>query len=158
MAAAATAAAEADGTLQDICNAAAKALLNAIGASSGPLYATGLLRAGKALGPSTSIPPAQLLQIIPAIRDGIVHRGKAEPGQKTMLDTWHPAAEAVLSGQSSADILAAAQAGSRATADMIAQLGRAERLGERSLGHPDPGSVSAVMLIEEILNFFREGA
>ncbi|MFO1202162.1 MAG: dihydroxyacetone kinase subunit DhaL [Tabrizicola sp.] len=157
MAAAAKAAAEAEGTLQDICNTAAKAFLNAIGASSGPLYASGLLRAGKALGPLTSISPAQLLQIIPAIRDGIVHRGKAEPGQKTMLDTWHPAAEAVLSGQSSADILAAAQAGSRATADMIAQLGRAERLGERSLGHPDPGSVSAVMLIEEILNF-REGA
>lgn len=150
MAAAAKAAAETDGTLQDICNAAAKAFLNAIGASSGPLYATGLLRAGKALGPATSIPRVQLLQIIPAIRDGIAQRGKAEPGQKTMLDTWHAAAESVLAGQSAADVAAASRRGAASTTQMLARVGRAERLQERSIGHPDPGAVSACMLVEEI--------
>ena len=151
MAAAAKAATETDGTLQDICNAAAKGFLNAVGASSGPLYATGLLRAGKALGAVPAVPREALLQIIPAIRDGIVHRGKSAPGQKTMLDAWHPAAEAVLSGTSAADVRAAATEGVAATAQMVAMIGRAERLGNRSVGHVDPGAASAAMLIEEIV-------
>lgn len=155
MTAAAKAAAETDGTLQDICNAAAKGFLNAVGASSGPLYATGLLRAGKALGPVTAIPRERLAQIIPAIRDGIVHRGKAEPGQKTMLDAWHPAAEAVLSGSDATTASDRANEGAKATTGMIARMGRAERLQERSLGHPDPGAVSAAMLVEIIAQAVR---
>ncbi len=151
MQAAAGAASETTGGLQDICNTAAKAFLNAVGASSGPLYATALLRAGKALGPGLSVPRAQVLQMIPAMRDGIVQRGKAEPGQKTMLDAWHPAAEAVLAGASPDQVAAVAHAGAEATRNMIATLGRAERLGERTLGHPDPGAVSAVMVIEAIV-------
>jgi phosphoenolpyruvate---glycerone phosphotransferase subunit DhaL len=151
MQAAAAAANQTEGGLQDICNAAAKAFLNAVGASSGPLYATALLLAGKALGPAPSVPRAQVLQMIPAMRDGIVQRGKAEPGQKTMLDAWHPAAEAVLGGASAEETLTAARAGAEATRTMVATLGRAERLGERTLGHPDPGAVSAVMVIEAIV-------
>lgn len=150
MAAAARAAAETEGTLQDVCNAAAKGFLDAVGASSGPLYATGFLRAGKALGPVKTIPRESLMQIVPAIRDGIVHRGKAEPGQKTMLDAWHPAAEAVLSGADATAVTELAHEGARATSAMIARMGRAERLQERSLGHPDPGAISAAMLIEII--------
>lgn len=150
MQAAAAAAHDTNGSLQDICNAAAKAFLNAVGASSGPLYATALLRAGKALGPVASVPRAQVLQMIPAMRDGIVQRGRAEPGQKTMLDAWHPSAEAVLRGATPDQVAAAARAGAEATRDMVATLGRAERLGERTLGHPDPGAVSAVMVIEVI--------
>lgn len=151
MQAAAHAAAETDGTLQDICNAAAKGFLNAVGASSGPLYATGFLRAGKMFGPVMAVPVDQLPQMIVAIRDGIVHRGKAVPGQKTMLDAWHPAAEAVLQGLDAAHITIAAQEGAMATRDMVASLGRAERLGTRSLGHCDPGAISAAMLIGLIL-------
>jgi dihydroxyacetone kinase-like protein len=150
MTAAARAAAETDGTLQDICNAAAKGFLNAVGASSGPLYATGFLRAGKVLGPVNAIPRESLMQIIPAIRDGIVHRGKAEPGQKTMLDAWHPAAEAFLSGADAASVSDSAVEGAKATTGMIARMGRADRLQERSLGHPDPGAISAAMLVEII--------
>lgn len=150
MSAAAKAAAQTDGTLQDVCNAAAKGFLNAVGASSGPLYATGFLRAGKALGPVNAISRETLMQMVPAIRDGIVHRGKAEPGQKTMLDAWHPAAEAVLSGADATTVSNRANEGAKATSGMIARMGRAERLQERSLGHPDPGAVSAAMLIEII--------
>jgi dihydroxyacetone kinase-like protein len=155
MFAAAKAAAETDGTLQDVCNAAAKGFLNAVGASSGPLYATGFLRAGKALGPVNAISRESLMQMVPAIRDGIVHRGKAEPGQKTMLDAWHPAAEAVLSGADATTVSNRANEGAEATSGMIARMGRAERLQERSLGHPDPGAVSAAMLIEIIAEAAR---
>lgn len=150
MAAAARAADEAEGTLQDLCNAAAKGFLNAVGASSGPLYATGLMRAGKALGAAAEVPSDQMLQFIVALRDGIVHRGKAVQGQKTMLDAWHPAAEAVLQGLPIQDIIRAGRDGAESTKTMIATLGRSERLGARSLGHVDPGAVSAAMLIETL--------
>ena len=153
MAAAALAATPAD-SLQDQFNAAAKAFLNAVGASSGPLYATALLRAGKAAGVSMSFDQGPAL--IVAMAEGIAHRGKAVPGQKTMMDAWGPAAEAAKSGAGWPQIVAAAQNGADATADMIAALGRAERLGARSLGHKDPGAVSAVMIIEEIARAFTE--
>jgi dihydroxyacetone kinase-like protein len=155
MKAAADAAQAAEGTLQDVFNAAAKGFLNAVGASSGPLYATALLRAGKAAGPRSSMPSDELRAVIAAMRDGIVQRGKAEPGQKTMLDAWAPAANAAVNGQNADAIAAAARQGAEATRDMIATVGRAARLGERSLGHPDPGSVSAAMLIEEICSAMK---
>ena len=150
MKAAADAASAVDGTLQDVFNAAAKGFLNAVGASSGPLYATAMLRAGKAAGPRPSMPRDELRALIVAMRDGIVQRGKAEPGQKTMLDAWQPAAETAAAGKDAAAITEAARKGAEATKDMVATLGRAARLGDRSLGHPDPGAVSASMLVEEI--------
>ncbi|MFC3180794.1 dihydroxyacetone kinase subunit DhaL [Cypionkella sinensis] len=136
-------------TLQDQFNAAAKAFLNAVGASSGPLYATALMRAAKAAGPRAAMPRAETPALIAAMAEGIAHRGKAEPGQKTMLDAWAPAAEAARSGASWPEILIAAENGADATANMQASLGRAARLGERSLGHKDPGAVSASMIIAE---------
>ena len=136
-------------TLQDQFNAAAKAFLNAVGASSGPLYATALMRAAKVAGPRAAMPRAETPALIAAMAEGIAHRGKAEPGQKTMLDAWAPAAEAARSGASWPEILTAAENGADATANMQASLGRAARLGERSLGHKDPGAVSASMIIAE---------
>lgn len=151
--AAAALAASTQSTLQDQFNAAAKAFLNAVGASSGPLYATALLRAGKAAG--ATMTRAHGPALIVAMAEGIAHRGKAAPGQKTMMDAWGPAAEAAKSGAGWPQIVAAAQMGADATADMIATLGRAERLGARSLGHKDPGAVSAVMIIEEFAKAFE---
>ncbi|MDB5663710.1 dihydroxyacetone kinase subunit DhaL [Cypionkella sp.] len=136
-------------TLQDQFNAAAKAFLNAVGASSGPLYATAFMRAAKTAGPRAAMPGAETPSLITAMAEGIAHRGKAEPGQKTMIDAWHPASEAAKSGATWPEILRAAQSGANATAQMQASLGRAARLGERSLGHKDPGAVSACMIIEE---------
>ncbi len=143
-----------EATLQDLFNAAAKAFLNAVGASTGPLYATAFLRAGKAAGPRTSMPRSALADILAAMTDGIVQRGKAETGQKTMLDAWVPAARAAKDGGSPQDIVKAANDGAQSTKAMIATLGRAARLGERSLGHPDPGAVSAAMIIEEFARAF----
>jgi dihydroxyacetone kinase-like protein len=150
MKAAAEAARPVEGTLQEVFNASAKGFLNAVGASSGPLYATAMLRAGKAAGPRASMPLDDLRGVIVAMRDGIIQRGKAEPGQKTMLDAWMPAADAAAAGEAADVIAASARAGAESTRQMVATLGRAARLGDRSLGHPDPGAVSAAMLIEEI--------
>lgn len=149
-AAATSTAAVADGTFQDIFNAAAKGFLNAVGASSGPLYATALMRAGKSAGPQKSMDAGALRQVIAAMAEGIEQRGKAAQGNKTMLDAWLPAAQAAREGASPAAIVAAANEGAEATKAMVATMGRAARLGERSLGHPDPGAVSASMIIAAI--------
>ena len=156
MAAAAAAAAETvpDGTLQDMFNAAAKGFLNAVGASSGPLYATAFLRAGKAAGAAASMPRSAGGTLVVAMAEGIAQRGKAVPGQKTMIDAWAPAAAAAAAGADMPAVAAAAAAGADATRDMRATLGRAARLGDRSLGHPDPGAVSAAMLIAEMARAF----
>jgi dihydroxyacetone kinase-like protein len=150
MKAADAALADAGGTLQDLFNTAAKGFLNAVGASSGPLYATAFLRAGKATGPRPFMPADELRQVIAAMRDGIVHRGKAEPGMKTMLDAWHPAAEIALAGGTPDAIAVAAADGAEATRTMIAAMGRSERLGNRTLGHKDPGAASAAIIVEEL--------
>ncbi|NBE08160.1 dihydroxyacetone kinase subunit DhaL [Paragemmobacter ruber] len=155
MVAADAAVAGADGSLQDLFNAGAKGFLNAVGASSGPLYATAFLRAGKVAGPRPAMPRDDLRQIIAAMRDGVAQRGKAAPGMKTMLDAWHPAAEAALGGAAPDAITAAARDGAEATRTMVAAIGRSERLGARSLGHLDPGAVSAAMVIEDICRALR---
>ncbi len=152
---AAAAAGEVDGTLEDLFQAAATGFLNAVGASSGPLYATAFFRAGRRVGAVASIPRSELRQVIPAMAAGIQHRGKAETGQKTMLDAWMPAAEIASTGGSAGEIVAAAEQGAEATRNMIATLGRAARLGERSLGHRDPGAVSAVIVIRAICACFE---
>lgn len=146
-AAAAKAASEASaGTLADVGNAAAKALLNAVGASSGPLYATALMRAAKAAGPREAMPLAETPSLIAAMAEGIVARGKAAEGERTMVDAWAPAARAA----GFAAMRAAAAAGAEATKTMIATKGRTSRLGERALGHIDPGAASAVLVIEAL--------
>ncbi len=139
-----------------VFNTAAKAFLNAVGASSGPLYATAFLRAGAAIKGKTSLTDADLVAAFQAMVQGIKDRGKAEPGEKTMIDAWVPAANAA--GKVSADggtavqaLRAAAKAaadGAKATKSMVAAKGRAARLGDRSLGHIDPGAASAVTVIE----------
>ena len=142
--------AAAGGTLADVANAAAKALLNAVGASSGPLYATALMRAGKAGGARAAMPLDETRALIVAMCEGIVARGKAAEGERTMVDAWAAAARAAGEGASFADIRAAAEAGAEATKAMIATKGRTSRLGERALGHIDPGAASATLVIAEL--------
>lgn len=142
----------------EITNAAAMAFLNAVGASSGPLYATALMRGASVLRGVTSVDAQQLSGFFSGALDGIRQRGKAERGDKTMLDAWEPAVaamrESAAGGADMPDILAAAMAGAeegaRATRDMVARKGRAARLGERSLGHEDPGAASTVVLFAAV--------
>ncbi len=141
------------GTPTEVFNTAAKSFLNAVGASSGPLYATAFMRAGAAVKGKDTLADADAPLLIGAMAEGIAHRGKAAPGDKTMIDAWVPAAEAAAAraGEPFAQVLAgaaeAAEAGAEATAGMEARLGRAARLGARSLGHRDPGAVSAAILL-----------
>jgi dihydroxyacetone kinase-like protein len=140
----------------EVFNTAAKAFLNAVGASSGPLYATALMRAGAVLKGKEAASADDVAQLIPAMAKGIADRGKATPGDKTMLDAWQAAADTVqgLTGQGTplgkvlAQALAAAEAGAQATIGMEAKLGRSARLGVRSVGHIDAGAASAALVIK----------
>lgn len=133
---------------------AASSFIAEVGATVGPLYATGFLEAAKCLdaGPMAS---TDLGQFMGCIADGIARRGKACLGDKTMLDVWRPAASAAQKAASetcSALEVAAAAAqtaeqAAQGTRSMIAHCGRAARLKERSLGHMDPGATSAALLI-----------
>ncbi|ESY81176.1 dihydroxyacetone kinase [Mesorhizobium sp. LNHC221B00] len=138
-----------------LLNGAAKSFLNAVGASSGPLYATAFMRAAAAVKGKATLTDAEFIALFQAMAQGIKDRGKAEPGEKTMIDAWQPAAEAAGAAhaagktlsESLAAALAAAESGAEATKDMVATKGRSARLGERSLGHMDPGAASVVTVI-----------
>jgi dihydroxyacetone kinase len=142
----------------DICNAAAKAFLNAVGASAGPLYATAFMRGGAALKGRESLDAAGMVAFIEAAAQGIVDRGKAEAGDKTMVDAWLPAvaaAKAALAeNKSLADCVQAAangaESGMKATAEMTAKKGRSSKLGDRSLGHMDPGAASTFITLRTL--------
>ena len=103
--------------------------------------------------------------IIDEMRAGIQQRGKGQRGDKTMLDAWVPAAEAAVNAKvHSRDvttmwsaILEAAETGANSTSSMVAARGRAARLGERSLGHIDPGAASAVIILRAMRDTFVEG-
>ncbi|WP_103173665.1 dihydroxyacetone kinase subunit DhaL [Paracoccus sp. SY] len=139
----------------DLFAIAAESFLEAVGATTGPLYASAFLSAGQRYCGMQSLPTAHLPDLIPAFAMGIAERGKASAGDKTMLDAWAPAARAVVDAQAAGSApltvldvaLKAAEEGREATRAMIATVGRASRLGQRSLGHVDPGAASAVIII-----------
>jgi dihydroxyacetone kinase-like protein len=137
---------------------AGKTLISSVGGASGPLYGTGLRRAGRALGRGDEFDGEQLLEALDAAIAGIQELGAAEPGDKTMVDALMPAAAAyrdrLESGDGVADALAAAadaaDEGARATVPMQARRGRASYLGERSIGHQDPGATSAALIVRAL--------
>lgn len=146
----------------EIFSAAASAFLDAVGASTGPLYATAFRRASQALKADESLSPACQAMIVDEMRAGIQQRGKGQRGDKTMLDAWIPAAEAAVDAKAhSRDVIAmwnrileAAETGANSTSSMVAARGRAARLGERSLGHIDPGAASAVIILRAMRDTF----
>jgi dihydroxyacetone kinase-like protein len=131
----------------------ATTLIKTVGGASGPLYGTFFLRAAGALDGEDG---AALAKAVRAGLDGVAARGKAEAGDKTMLDALIPACDAldevVAAGKPLGEALnAAAEAAARgreATEPMVARKGRASYLGERSAGHVDPGAASATLLVE----------
>ncbi len=134
----------------------AMTLMSKVGGAAGPLYGTAFLRAAAALGDTSDVDAATLAAALQAARDGIVVRGKAEPGDKTMVDAWTPAIEAAAAAAAAGDgdvrkvLLAAAEAaeaGAVSTDPMLARKGRASYLGERSIGHRDPGAVSSALIL-----------
>jgi dihydroxyacetone kinase-like protein len=140
-------------TIGDVVKAAGMTLVSTVGGASGPLYGTFFLRFAAAAGASGTIDATEFATALRAGLDGIVARGKAEPNDKTMFDALAPAVEALqqgLSGTFDDALRAAAEAaekGRDATTELVARKGRASYLGERSIGHQDPGATSAALLV-----------
>jgi phosphoenolpyruvate---glycerone phosphotransferase subunit DhaL len=134
---------------------AGSTLVSTVGGASGPLWGTALRRAGRALGDGDEFDGAQLALALRAALDGVVELGAAEEGDKTMVDSLSPAVraldESLRSGASITEALATAQTageeGMRATVPLQAQKGRASYLGERSIGHQDPGATSTALIL-----------
>ncbi len=124
---------------------AGRLLISTVGGASGPLYGTLLRRTGKALGEEAEVSVEQLAQALRAGVEGVKTLGGAVPGDKTMVDALVPAVDALGDGFGAAR--AAAEQGAEATTPLQARKGRASYLGERSIGHQDPGATSSALLI-----------
>ncbi len=143
------------GNAGDLLKKVGMTLVTSVGGASGPLYGTFFLRAATAVGDATVLDGPALLTALRAGLEGIVARGKAEAGDKTMYDALAPAMgafEEALASGAEPDVAAraaadAAAAGRDATEPMLALKGRASYLGERSVGHLDPGAASSALLL-----------
>ncbi|MEV1047808.1 dihydroxyacetone kinase subunit DhaL [Streptomyces sp. NPDC049916] len=155
--AAVTAALEADApaTPGAVLSLAGRQLVSTVGGASGPLYGTLLRRTGKALGEDTEVTPERFAQAFAAGVAAVGQLGGAQAGDKTMLDALLPAAEAL--GSSFEGAANAARAGAEATVPLRARKGRASYLGERSIGHQDPGATSAALLVEALARTAADG-
>ena len=133
-------------------------LVAAVGGASGPLYGTAFLEAGARIGDVQTIPAREIAPMLHAAAAGLARRGRCAVGDKTILDTLAPAADAleraVSSGRDPAsgygDAIREAARGMRSTRSMVARRGLAMRLGERAVGHLDPGAVSCLLLLRAI--------
>ncbi|MEW2636077.1 dihydroxyacetone kinase subunit DhaL [Streptomyces sp. NPDC048389] len=127
---------------------AGRQLVSTVGGASGPLYGTLLRRTGKALGDDTEVTPARLADALRAGVAAVAQLGGAKAGDKTMLDALEPAVAALGdSTESFAAAREAAEQGALATVPLQARKGRASYLGERSIGHQDPGATSSALLV-----------
>jgi dihydroxyacetone kinase-like protein len=130
-------------------------LVSTVGGASGPLYGTLFLRMSASAGDAESLDAAGLAAALRAGLEGVVARGRAQAGDKTMYDALAPACDALDAaladgvdiGEALALAATAADAGRDATVPMLARKGRASYLGERSVGHQDPGATSAALLV-----------
>jgi dihydroxyacetone kinase-like protein len=148
-----------------LCKQVGMTLVKSVGGASGPLYGTFFLRMAGALGTGESVGAADFAKALRAGVEGVVQRGRAEAGDKTMFDALAPALDALDAALASggglatalADATIAAEKGRDATESMVARKGRASYLGQRSVGHIDPGATSAAMLIAAAASAFATG-
>jgi phosphoenolpyruvate---glycerone phosphotransferase subunit DhaL len=139
-------------------------LVSTVGGASGPLYGTFFLRLGGALADAERVGPEHFAAGLRAGLDGVVARGKAEAGDKTMYDALAPAVDALDAALAAGETwgaalrqsAAAAEAGRDATTPMLARKGRASYLGERSTGHQDPGATSSALLLAAAVSALGE--
>jgi dihydroxyacetone kinase-like protein len=147
-----------DKDFSSVFRAVSMALIGKVGGAAGPLYGSFYLGMGKRLGSAEEATDADLAAALRAGYDAVVARGKAQVGDKTMLDAWDPAlraldeaiAEGVELGPALDRATAAAGEGVKATIPMIARKGRASYLGERSRDHQDPGATSSHLILQAL--------
>lgn len=145
--------AEAPTTPGSAFKVAAMTLMSTVGGAAGPLYGTAYLRAASAVGEVETLDAGALVAALTSARDGVVARGKAAPGDKTMIDAWTPAVDAAAAAQGQGVLAVleaaatAAEAGAVDTDPLTAHKGRASYLGERAVGHRDPGAASSALIL-----------
>lgn len=142
-----------DATLDQVFSAAGRSFLSATGGAIGPLIGTMWTDAAKSMAGHERFGEAECRQLLEQMASAVVRRGRAQPGDKTMLDALDPAVKAVRQAEGGSvwlllDCAAdAAQAGAHSTAGMVSRMGRSSRLGERSLGHEDAGANSVALML-----------
>jgi dihydroxyacetone kinase-like protein len=149
----------ADKDVGSILKTVGTTLVSTVGGASGPLYGTAFLRAGMATANRFELSGDELLAALEAALEGIQTRGKSTRGEKTMIDAIGPGVDALKAALAAGDDLltalqkgvAACEEGMKATVPMLATKGRASYLGERSIGHQDPGATSAYLMAAALL-------
>ncbi|MGP8303375.1 dihydroxyacetone kinase subunit DhaL [Streptomyces inhibens] len=131
-----------------VLTAAGRQLISSVGGASGPLYGTLLRRAGKTLGDAPQVSAQELRSALGAGVDAVAQLGGSAPGDKTMLDALVPGVAALATSFDAA--AEAAERGALATVPILARKGRASYLGERSIGHQDPGATSSALLLSAL--------
>ena len=157
---------EAPGTPAALLKRTGMTLVSTVGGASGPLYGTAFLRMAAAAGDAAELDGQSLAKVLRAGLDGVVARGKAEPGDKTMIDALAPAVDALEAALAAGQPLGAAlraavraaEQGRDATIPLVARKGRASYLGERSAGHQDPGATSVTLLLTAAATALGDGA
>jgi dihydroxyacetone kinase-like protein len=131
----------------ELLRAVGHRLATAVGGASGPLYGTALIEAGLVAGGQPALDWPLIGRMLDAAAHGLARRGRCVVGDKTILDTLRPAAAAALAGEDLGATLRSAWLGMRSTRPLVARRGLGLRLGERSVGHLDPGAVSCFILL-----------
>ncbi|MCW5316766.1 dihydroxyacetone kinase subunit L [Nostoc sp. KVJ3] len=155
-----------DKDISSIFKAVSMTLISSIGGASGPLYGTWFLRASTVVVDKQQLTEQDMLELLQAGLDGVLQRGKAQLGDKTMIDVLSPAVvafgQAVGESQKTLEAMkqavTAAQRGLQETIPMQAKKGRASYLGERSIGHPDPGGTSAYLMLKSLLGVLESSS
>lgn len=142
-----------DKPMPDALTAIGMKLVMTVGGASGPLFGTFFMSFGKELNNGTD--PESVAKSFAKAIDAVAARGKSERGQKTLLDVLYPVSESICRGETLAEIAAKANSAAEATVPMLATKGRASFLGERSVGHMDPGSRSSALLIGVVTNWLE---
>lgn len=155
----------ADKDIGSILKTTGMALISSVGGASGPLYGTLFMRAGMAVDKKAELTADDLALLLQGALDGVVQRGKAQPGDKTMVDVLAPAVDAYRQAvQEGAEIPAAleqmvqaAEQGLADTIPLVARKGRASYLGGRSAGHQDPGATSSHLMLKALYDVVAGG-
>lgn len=149
-----------DKDIGNILKTTGMTLISSVGGAAGPLYGTFYMRGGMAVDAKEELTADDLVTMLQAGVDGIVQRGRAQLGDKTMIDAWMPALKALRETIDNDDrtvealrkSVAAAEQGMKDTIPLQARKGRASYLGERSIGHQDPGATSSYLMLKALLD------
>jgi dihydroxyacetone kinase-like protein len=154
----------ADKDVGNILKTTGMTLISSVGGASGPLYGTFFMRSGMAMAAKEELSDDDLFKLLQAGVEGVLQRGRPNLEDKTMYDAWAPAMEAMQkalsAGKGTVEILetavAAAEQGMKNTIPLQARKGRASYLGERSIGHQDPGATSSYLILNALLETVKE--